>query len=399
MNNDLNKEIKIIFKWNSKNILSNLTIGATYSNSELETLKKWEYKTPEHWSVDKVITAVKHNIYTDLIRYKLDRYTKIAKYRYLDTKEYLLQDLKEIWQENKKLVVASFIAVSSVPLFAAFVAQDSSKTFPTVKQTVTAQVDTISLGLNDDVIQKIFENDIIVEKAKNVDSDGIPIKKGKETVKHKVGDVVEIFYVDKKTKKVKETKEVEETDPSGYWKTIANDVKSGTYVGDFKNSKFKVSKKEQDRRIKLVYNFFKNKEDDFQINALIATSQFIIESDCGQSNISNLGNNYFGLKCFRNDVPYIRAIDDNKDVDETGKSRFRKYSDVESGLLGYCEFIGKNLYKEARENYKNPDKYLYCLQHLAWDKENNCWVAYATEPKYMSMIKSRIKRIKEVIKN
>jgi len=67
--------------------------------------------------------------------------------------------------------------------------------------------------------------------------------------------------------------------------------------------------------------------------------------------------------------------------------------------LGYCEFIGKNLYKEARENYKNPDKYLYCLQHLAWDKENNCWVAYATEPKYMSMIKSRIKRIKEVIKN
>lgn len=358
------KKIEIIIQYEN---IREITFNVQYSYNDL---KKWQYKSPANFnSFDEVFKTIKSNFSLDVYRFQMFLERSAVR------KNFILDKINQFMLNGKNVALATFVMFSSVA------------TIHSVNNVnYVSKYTTIPLVINN-------YNKPVTLKA-NISA----AKLAKKIQKHKAKiNTVKISNADKGVVEVIPNLPTLNYE-SKYWNTIATNVKSGTKVGEFKKSNFKISTLEKERRIKLVYNFFKPLEDTYCVNALVVTAQFIIESECGQSNLANMGNNFFGIKEFRNSFPFIRAIDDGNDLDDTGNSRFRKYLDVESGLLDYVSVVGKPLYKNVRMNYKDTNKYIYNLQHLHWSKTEKQWIRYADNDGYEKMLKSRISYIEKIVK-
>ena len=72
----------------------------------------------------------------------------------------------------------------------------------------------------------------------------------------------------------------------------------------------------------------------YGIPASITMAQGILESDCGNSWLSQASNNHFGIKCKRNWTGDVVYYDD----DEKGEC-FRSYPSVEASYQDHAEFL------------------------------------------------------------
>ena len=91
----------------------------------------------------------------------------------------------------------------------------------------------------------------------------------------------------------------------------------------------------------------------YGIPASITMAQGILESDCGNSWLSQASNNHFGIKCKRNWTGDVVYYDD----DEKGEC-FRSYPSVEASYQDHAEFLDSqprydSLFSYAPNDYKS----------------------------------------------
>ena len=91
----------------------------------------------------------------------------------------------------------------------------------------------------------------------------------------------------------------------------------------------------------------------YGIPASITLAQGILESDCGNSWLSQASNNHFGIKCKRNWTGDVVYYDD----DEKGEC-FRSYPSVEASYQDHAEFLDSqprydSLFSYAPNDYKS----------------------------------------------
>ena len=108
------------------------------------------------------------------------------------------------------------------------------------------------------------------------------------------------------------------------------------------------------------------------IPASIKLAQGILESGCGQSELSVNANNYFGIKCHEWVGPTFHMDDDLAD------ECFRKYKNPEQSWIDHSEFLVSgpryaDLFKIPANNYK------------AWARGLKA-AGYATNPQYADML-------------
>lgn len=108
------------------------------------------------------------------------------------------------------------------------------------------------------------------------------------------------------------------------------------------------------------------------IPASIKLAQGILESGCGQSDLSVNANNYFGIKCHEWVGPTFHMDDDSAD------ECFRKYKNPEQSWIDHSEFLVNRpryagLFKIPSTNYR------------AWAKGLKA-AGYATNPQYADML-------------
>ena len=95
------------------------------------------------------------------------------------------------------------------------------------------------------------------------------------------------------------------------------------------------------------------------IPASVTLAQCILETNWGQSDLSYLANNYFGIKCKDYWVgPTYYKVDDDKDMSgQLVKSCFRQYDSMESSFRDHSNFLlispnYKSLFDLGSQNYK-----------------------------------------------
>ena len=134
---------------------------------------------------------------------------------------------------------------------------------------------------------------------------------------------------------------------------------------------------EQQNFISKVYNECNKYADKYNILCSIAvTSQAILESGWGKSQLAAKYNNYFGMKCGTawkgKSVNLSTKEEYQKDVLTSIKDNFRVYDSFEEGIEGYYQFVNTNRYANLK-GVTDPKTYLTNIK-----KDG-----YATSSKYV----------------
>lgn len=107
----------------------------------------------------------------------------------------------------------------------------------------------------------------------------------------------------------------------------------------------------------------------YGIPASITMAQGILESDCGNSWLSQASNNHFGIKCKRNWTGDVVYYDD----DEKGEC-FRSYPSVEASYQDHAEFLDSQPRYDSLFSYASND-------YKSWARGLKA-AGYATAPDY-----------------
>lgn len=107
----------------------------------------------------------------------------------------------------------------------------------------------------------------------------------------------------------------------------------------------------------------------YGIPASVTMAQGILESDCGNSRLSTLSNNHFGIKCKRNWTGEKVYHDD----DAKGEC-FRSYPSVEASYVDHAEFLDSQPRYDSLFAYSSDD-------YRSWARGLKA-AGYATAPDY-----------------
>ncbi len=111
----------------------------------------------------------------------------------------------------------------------------------------------------------------------------------------------------------------------------------------------------------------------YGIPASITMAQGILESDCGNSNLSKSSNNHFGIKCKSNWTGRTVRHDD----DEANEC-FRAYDSVEDSYMDHAEFLDNSVRYDSLFAYSSSD-------YKSWARGLKA-AGYATAPHYATLL-------------
>lgn len=109
-------------------------------------------------------------------------------------------------------------------------------------------------------------------------------------------------------------------------------------------------------------------ENEYGIPAAITLAQGLLESGAGQSELAQVANNHFGIKCTRDWMGATYSHDDDNKGD-----CFRRYSDPTMSWIDHAKFLQR-------------DRYLPCFEipvtdYAGWARQLRA-CGYATDPAY-----------------
>ncbi len=112
------------------------------------------------------------------------------------------------------------------------------------------------------------------------------------------------------------------------------------------------------------------------IPASITLAQGLHESNYGQSKLSTLANNHFGIKCKKTwtGKTYYHKDDDYDDKGKLLDSCFRAYGDAIESFIDHSNFLRQSTNYISLFNYSNTD-----YQRWAYGLKS---CGYATDPQY-----------------
>lgn len=101
-----------------------------------------------------------------------------------------------------------------------------------------------------------------------------------------------------------------------------------------------------------IYNLLKKYAPDYNIKAYPAIiAQAIIESGWGNSELSVMYNNYFGLKCgayWKGKSVNMETHEEYDGKDTVIYDNFRVFDSIEDGVKGYFDFINTSRYRNLK---------------------------------------------------
>ena len=118
----------------------------------------------------------------------------------------------------------------------------------------------------------------------------------------------------------------------------------------------------------------------YGIPASVTIAQAAYESRWGNSDLAKASNNYFGIKAYNWDGPYVTM--ETKDRGVSNMAKFRKYKDLAAGFQGYADFLKDNPRYAAAFYTKSGESFLGKI--LA--------AGYCPDASYASDVKSIIQR-------
>lgn len=122
------------------------------------------------------------------------------------------------------------------------------------------------------------------------------------------------------------------------------------------------------------------------IPASIKLAQGLLESDWGRSELSEFGNNHFGIKCGGSwaGKTYYKVDDDYDSDGQLTESCFRVFDSDEASYIAHSEFLLSNRRYEFLFDYESTD-------YKSWAKGLRK-AGYATDPSYPSKLIGIIKK-------
>lgn len=116
----------------------------------------------------------------------------------------------------------------------------------------------------------------------------------------------------------------------------------------------------------------------FGIPVSITLAQGLLESDAGESRLTQAANNHFGIKTFNRHVPHVVMKDD------TPTDKFKKYDSAWESYRDHSLLLMKN-------NYKNL-QFLSKTDYVNWAKGLQK-AGYATDPQYAQKLTKIIENL------
>ncbi len=123
----------------------------------------------------------------------------------------------------------------------------------------------------------------------------------------------------------------------------------------------------------------KKEREKFGIPISIILAQGLLESDAGESKLSHVANNHFGVKTFSNSVPHITMRDD------TPHDKFKKYNSAWESYRDHSLLLLKNHYQDLQ--------YLSKTDYVGWAKGLQK-AGYATDAEYSKKLIALIENLK-----
>ncbi len=111
----------------------------------------------------------------------------------------------------------------------------------------------------------------------------------------------------------------------------------------------------------------KAEREKFGIPVSITLAQGLLESDAGESRLTQVANNHFGVKTFNKKVPHVVMKDD------TPTDKFRKYNNAWESFRDHSQLLMQNNYKQLQ--------YLSKTDYAGWAKGLQS-AGYATDAQY-----------------
>lgn len=343
-------KLEIIMTWNS---LGNFTYGYQYDKNDImESQYFGVTNIHEAWAAVKQIVKVDSARLRDFIFGEV---------------KYIYRGFREIYIGQKRMFVASFVAVSSVLLTAATIAYNQEPlvgkqpdyipttvncSFTPMTSTNTVKeiskitgVKPIKFGKNKPKLKKVKDSELLV---------------GKKS--YSVGDVIELLPVKSVTDLVpiKSLKAIEDIDiklaynPSNLVETF-----DGSYAKDLGSPIDKGIKKFNSYEEGVLYLFKliveHNQNSEKKISVLTTLGQIVIESNLRPKNggytsaLSSFGNNFIGIKTLNKSTPGFHLKDD--DTDKHGKlieSKFIIFNNPKECISHFADFIYKPRYTKGK---------------------------------------------------
>lgn len=124
----------------------------------------------------------------------------------------------------------------------------------------------------------------------------------------------------------------------------------------------------------------------YGVPASVTLAQAILESGWGQSRLTKLANNYFGIKAEHLNTPgtYVEfpTMEYEFGAKKTVTAGFEKYADAEACFAGHAELLSQaTRYAPAMKAAKSPQAFALMLQKCG----------YSTSPNYAGMLIALIK--------
>ena len=123
----------------------------------------------------------------------------------------------------------------------------------------------------------------------------------------------------------------------------------------------------------------KIEREKFGIPISIILAQGLLESDAGDSKLSQKANNHFGVKTFSNSVPHITMRDDSP------HDKFKKYNSAWESYRDHSLLLLKNHYQDLQ--------YLSKTDYVGWAKGLQK-AGYATDTEYSKKLIALIENLK-----
>ncbi|QFR38988.1 hypothetical protein A9Q91_02015 [Candidatus Gracilibacteria bacterium 28_42_T64] len=122
-------------------------------------------------------------------------------------------------------------------------------------------------------------------------------------------------------------------------------------------------------------------QKSYGIPKMVVVGQSLLESGDGQSDLSQKGNNVFGMKA-RGGDDFIQYNSDEyiRGSYRTRFSKFRSFSSMDESFDAYAKLLTSPRYSGAFKFKNNPEEFLHSI------KESG----YATDPSYVQKVKTRL---------
>ena len=131
--------------------------------------------------------------------------------------------------------------------------------------------------------------------------------------------------------------------------------------------------------VRRFINVAKAERQKFGIPISITLAQGLLESDAGESRLTQKANNHFGVKTFNRNVPHVVMKDD------TPNDKFKKYDSAWESYRDHSLLLMREHYKELQ--------YLSKTDYVGWAKGLKK-AGYATDPQYAEKLVKIIENLK-----